>query len=127
MQELAKLQEEARELKQENQYLHGQLRKCARSAKYGDDTQLTLPAIFHMQTRSSGKKEPRPPAMKESVQQLRAREKAQIMRELWKYKEVLLPFDQIVIKCLRGRRYPEFLRLTTVSDFSDGFKMRTTN
>ena len=43
------------------------------------------------------------------------------MRKLKYYQELLVPFDEIMKKSLKGKLYHEFVRLRSAEDFCDGF------
>ena len=64
-----------------------------------------------------------PPKML-SLDDIRAYEKGVIMRIVKTNDKGLASSDTILRDCIHGRKYPSFTKLSSASDFSDGFMMR---
>ena len=120
-QEFDRLQQESRSLRVENMHLKEQLRRNKMADSTTEEEQEPQGLVQH-KSRSTSRKTPAAVATQaESLPQLRKVQRSTIMALVKKYAKVLVPFNEIMKKSLLGRKCPEFLRLHSVHDFSDGF------
>ena len=56
-----------------------------------------------------------------TLKEIRQHERDMIKNVILDSYDELMPFDAVMKKCIRGRKYPSFVNLKSLSDFTDGF------